>query len=246
VTPATTLPLAANPLPAADTMAASTQETCPITTTVRALGLVTALAASSFAASSASAAEKSSGVVEFMNQIRALCGASFAGRVVTNLPKPDPIPEDPFEGKVMIMHVRDCTTDQIRIPFHVGEDRSRTWILHRTEEGLKLQHDHRHEDGTPAALTLYGGDSRGRGKASRQEFPADRESRALFRQQNLPASNENVWVLEIDPESKPNRTFAYELVRPGRRFRVEFDLTRRVPNPPPTWAAQAMRRATPQ
>jgi hypothetical protein len=27
------------------------------------------------------------------------------------------------------MHVRDCGPDSIRIPFHVGADRSRTWLI---------------------------------------------------------------------------------------------------------------------
>jgi hypothetical protein len=31
--------------------------------------------------------------------------------------------------------------------------------------------------------------------------------------------------------------FAYELRRPNRHFRVEFDLTRPVPAPPPPWGA---------
>jgi hypothetical protein len=34
-------------------------------------------------------------------------------------------------------------------------------------------------------------------------------------------SNTNVWSLEQTPE-----TFTYELARPGRLFRVAFDLTR--------------------
>ena len=46
------------------------------------------------------------------------------------------------------MHVRECSEDAIRIPFHVGEDRSRTWVVTRTANGLRLKHDHRHEDGS--------------------------------------------------------------------------------------------------
>jgi len=33
--------------------------------------------------------------------------------------------------------------------------------------------------------------------------------------------------------------FAYELSRPGRLFRVEFDLTVSVPPPPPPWGHRA-------
>jgi hypothetical protein len=35
---------------------------------------------------------------------------------------------------------------------------------------------------------------------------------------------ENVWAMEVHPA----RMFAYELRRPGRFFRVEFDLSRPV------------------
>jgi hypothetical protein len=38
-------------------------------------------------------------------------------------------------------------------------------------------------------------------------------------------------------EVHPGRMFAYELRRPNRHFRVEFDLTRPVPAPPPPWGA---------
>jgi hypothetical protein len=42
------------------------------------------------------------------------------------------------------------------------------------EDGrLRFRHDHRHEDGTPEDLTLYGGYSDGTGTAFVQYFPAD-------------------------------------------------------------------------
>ncbi len=40
--------------------------------------------------------------------------------------------------------------------------------------------------------------------------------------ENIAASTQNVWAMEAEP----GRAFAYELRRPGRFFRVEFDLTR--------------------
>jgi hypothetical protein len=58
------------------------------------------------------------------------------------------------------MHVRTCSENALRIPFHVGDDHSRTWVITRTENGLRLKHDHRHEDGSEDAVTQYGGDSR--------------------------------------------------------------------------------------
>jgi hypothetical protein len=71
----------------------------------------------------------------------------------------------------------------------------------------------------------------------RQEFPVDADSRALFEREGLEASVGNTWAIEIDPDAK----FVYELARPGRLFRVEFDLTRPVPIPPAAWGTEAKR-----
>jgi hypothetical protein len=167
----------------------------------------------------------------FFRQLSTLCGKAFAGRVVADTPAPTGA--DPFAQGPLVMHVRECTRDTIRIPFHVGADRSRTWVVTRTWQGLRLKHDHRHADGTPDALTQYGGDTRDAGTAGRQEFPADGESRAMFLAQGRAVSVDNVWALEI----APGRVFVYELARPGRLFRVEFDLTRPVAPPPAPWGA---------
>ena len=131
------------------------------------------------------------------------------------------------------MHVRECSDREIRIPFHVGADRSRTWVITRTGSGLRLKHDHRHEDGSEDALTQYGGDTASAGTAERQEFPADRHSKDMFLRGNIPASADNVWAMEARDER-----FAYELRRPNRFFRVEFDLTRPVAPPPPPWGSR--------
>ena len=142
-------------------------------------------------------------------------------------------------GQRLVMHVADCTPDRIRIPFHVGTDRSRTWVVTRTASGLRLKHDHRHEDGTPDALTNYGGDTTGPGAPERQEFPVDAESIALLQREGRAASVANVWAMEAN-----GLLFAYELRRPAgpnvRHFRVEFDLGRAVPTPPPAWGAASL------
>ena len=164
---------------------------------------------------------------DFFKRIAALCGKAYAGRIAAD--EPAATGPDPFRGQALVMHVRECGGDAIRMPFHVGNDRSRTWVLTRTASGLRLKHDHRHEDGSADALTMYGGDTTGSGSVSRQEFPVDAESRALFTREGRAVSNANVWAMEIEP----NRVLVYELARPGRRFRVEFDLTRPVPAPPP-------------
>ncbi len=168
----------------------------------------------------------------FLAAVAAHCGKAYAGEVVED--NPAPAGEDPFAGKRLVMHVRGCDdpSQELRIPFHVGDDHSRTWVLSRTEHGLRLKHDHRHRDGSPDAITLYGGDSKPPGTAQRQEFPADTDSVAMFRKADMLASTHNTWAMEIEPDEQ----FVYELTRPdGRRFRVVFDLTRPVAEPPAPW-----------
>jgi len=164
----------------------------------------------------------------FFANLTALCGQAFAGRVVST-----DAADAQFASQPLVMHVRTCSASEIRVPFHVGDNRSRTWVVTRTPTGLRLKHDHRHEDGSEDRLTQYGGDTASAGTALRQDFPADDFSKQLFRDNNIPASVDNVWAMEIEP----GRVFAYELRRPNRFFRVEFDLTRPIAAPPPPWGA---------
>ena len=165
----------------------------------------------------------------FFERLAALCGKAYEGRVVS-----PPVEADAsFGGKRLVMHVRKCSTNEIQIPFHVGEDRSRTWVVTRTGTGLRLKHDHRHADGSEDALTQYGGDTAGSGTAERQEFPADQFSKDMFVRQDRAVSVPNVWAMEVHP----GRTFGYELRRPGRFFRVDFDLTKPVAPPPAPWGS---------
>lgn len=165
---------------------------------------------------------------QFFANLSALCGQSFEGRVVTTDAR-----DAAFASQRLVMHVRECSATEIRAPFHVGDDRSRTWVITRTGAGLRLKHDHRHQDGEEDVLTQYGGDTISEGTAARQEFPADEHSRALFIAQNIPLSAANIWAIEVHPGS----AFVYELRREGRHFRVEFDLTRPVAPPPPPWGS---------
>lgn len=167
----------------------------------------------------------------FFDQLSRLCGQAFEGRITANEPA---APNDPFVGQRLVMHVRSCEPDRVLVPFHVGEDRSRTWVVSRHDDRLRLKHDHRHADGTEDELTQYGGDTTAPGTPSRQEFPADAFSIDLFTRTNRAVSNTNVWAMEVHP----GRMFAYELARPNRRFRVEFDLTTPVSAPPAPWGHQ--------
>ena len=153
---------------------------------------------------------------QFFAGLKQLCGKTFAGKLVTT----DAADAD-FAGKALVMGAVACTEGEVAIPFAVGENRSRTWLITRTAGGVRLKHVHKHDDGTEDAVSRYGGDSIAPGTATRQEFPADDFSKQLFTANKLERSLTNVWAVEV----VPGKLFAYELRRPGRFFRVEFDLT---------------------
>jgi hypothetical protein len=158
--------------------------------------------------------------------LRGLCGEAYAGALAHG-----EAADDAFAGQPMTLHVRRCEDERIEIPFHVGEDRSRTWVVSRTATALELKHDHRHEDGTEDEVTWYGGHTDSPGTEVAQLFPADEYSKELFAEHGLPQSAANVWSLEIVPGER----FSYLLRRPGRHFQVDFDLTEPVAPPPPPW-----------
>lgn len=156
---------------------------------------------------------------QFFSNLSELCGQRFVGQVVTD----DPVDDD-FRNSRLLMHVRDCSDEEIRIPFWVGEDRSRTWVITRTDTGLRLKHDHRDPDGTTHTLHWYGGDTASEGTTTRQEFPVDQESIDLFNANDRAVSTTNVWAVEVNP----GETYVYELARENRLLRVAFDLTNPV------------------
>lgn len=150
----------------------------------------------------------------FFRNLSALCGNAYEGRTEFVLR-----PDDPFLTARLVMRVDSCGAAEIRIPFDVDEDRSRTWILTLSPEGLLFKHDHRHPDGTPDEITMYGGWARPGGTEHRQSFPADAHTAEL-----IPDAATNVWTLELDPE---RGTFTYHLERhDATRFRAVFDLGR--------------------
>jgi len=166
----------------------------------------------------------------FFNKLSSYCGKAFAGKL-TSFNKSD---TKSFSGAA-IMHVRSCSESETRVPFHVGEDHSRTWVITKTLTGLRLKHDHRHQDGSEDKLTQYGGDTINAGSTTRQEFPADAFSKAMFERDGMKVSMENTWAVEIND----NEIFAYELRRPNRHFRLEFDLSKPVAIPPAPWGSDS-------
>lgn len=158
---------------------------------------------------------------KFWENLRNHCGKAYAGELIS--PESDPR----FSGR-LVMHVRACEEGRIRIPFFVGEDRSRTWVLTIDEEGLiQLKHDHRHEDGSEDQVTQYGGKASNTGSATTQFFPADQFTANL-----LPAAVGNVWWITVDDTS-----FSYNLRRLGSPtlFTVKFDLTQPIEVPEAPW-----------
>lgn len=157
----------------------------------------------------------------FFNKIKQHCNKSYEGKVTAGAGNDD------FSKNKLVMHVRSCEENRIRIPFFVGDDRSRTWILKLENDRILLKHDHRHEDGSEDKVTQYGGWTPNAGLDSIQIFPADSYTRDLY-----PHTANNVWWITINETE-----FTYNLRRIGseRVFTVTFDLSKEVATPQAPW-----------
>jgi hypothetical protein len=166
----------------------------------------------------------------FWQELSKLCGKAYAGMIAV-----DTSNSADFAGKALVMHVRSCEKNRIRIPFFVGDDRSRTWVLTRKGDRLELKHDHRHEDGKPDKVTMYGGTSNNPGEPTRQFFPADEETVKVVNPPagNAPSAAANIWWIEV----VPGEFFTYNLRRlaSDRLFTVKFDTTKPIKAPAPPW-----------
>ncbi|ACA84685.1 hypothetical protein [Shewanella woodyi] len=161
----------------------------------------------------------------FFDSIAAHCGKAYEGTVIGATSA-----DSSFSGKKLVMHVRECSDNELKVPFHVGDDHSRTWVITKTQHGLHLAHDHRHKDGSEDKVTMYGGMTAMMGSATEQSFPVDAYSINNFRENGLDVSVTNVWHMYIKPTE-----FTYRLTRENRDFRVDFDLTKPVDLPPVPW-----------
>lgn len=157
----------------------------------------------------------------FWNQLQEHCGKAYEGTITEG------IGNDDFDGKKLLMHVRSCDENEIKIPFFVGKNKSRTWILRLNDGKIQLKHDHRQADGSEDQITQYGGISSNTGLSNIQVFPADEETAEL-----IPAAATNVWWITLDDE-----IFSYNLKRIGAtsNFKVVFDLTTPVATPDAPW-----------
>ena len=159
---------------------------------------------------------------QFFDNIKKHCGKSYEGTVTAGARE-----GDGFSENRLVMHVRSCEDNRIRIPFFVGDNKSRTWILTLDNDRILLKHDHRHEDGSDDKVTMYGGWSSNAGTPNMQFFPADQ-----FTSNLIDYATFNVWWITIDDKS-----YTYNLQRVGsnRVFSVTFDLTKEVETPSAPW-----------
>lgn len=163
-------------------------------------------------------AQTKPGSIQFWDKLKVHCGNAYEGTITEGADNPA------FKDKKLIMHIKSCEQDRIRIPFFVGEDKSRTWVLKYGNQRILLKHDHRHEDGSEDKVTQYGGWTTNDGLPEIQIFPADQETAVL-----IPLAATNVWWISIN-----NEFFTYNLKRIGtdRLFTVKFDLSKPLPEKP--------------
>lgn len=86
---------------------------------MKAFSLAAALLVSGCATAAAPSADPQDA---FFSRLTALCGRAFEGRIAS----PPVALDSSFAGKRLVMHVRDCSAEEIRIRFHVGDNRSPT------------------------------------------------------------------------------------------------------------------------
>lgn len=151
----------------------------------------------------------------FFNELKSLEGKTFYGKAIY---MPDTTNANDFWGKELKFTVNKSKNSVLRLPFQVGENKSRTWVLTKSKKGIQLKHDHRHDDGTPDSITNYGGDSDTEiSTALAQYFPADEFTAKL-----IPAAATNRWIMEFSADKKK---FYYILERNKvLRFKAEFNL----------------------
>ncbi len=171
-------------------------------------------------------AQELPGSVEFFNTLKSHCGKSYEGTITAGGKE-----GDGFMGEKLTMHVRSCEGNTIRVPFFVGEDKSRTWVLTLGEDNrILLKHDHRHKDGSEEEVTQYGGMSSNTGLPNIQFFPADQHTSDLISRASV-----NVWWFTIDESF-----ISYNLrgISNDRIFTVKFDLSKEVATPAAPWGSE--------
>lgn len=166
-------------------------------------------------------AERSEAQDEFWAELQSLCGLAFEGALMMAPPGDTQI--DPRAR--LVIDFRDCTEDMIRAPLHVGDDRSRTLVFLRRDDGLELRHDHRRPDGSEGEVTWYGTTTIDGGWPFLQDFVTVRDGVRVG------------WRVELHPDYR----FNYGTIRDELwGHLLEFDITREVEPPPPAWGFDSL------
>jgi hypothetical protein len=167
-------------------------------------------------------AQDSSGQDKFMEKLKKHCGKAYEGTITAGGRE-----GDGFTGQRLVMRVLSCSENQVKIPFFVGDNKSRTWILTQKGTELELKHDHRHEDGTDDKVTMYGGTTSNTGSETMQFFPADQFTCNL-----ISYGCGNVWWITLE-----DTKYTYNLRRIGsdRLFTVTFDLSKPIESSEKPW-----------
>ncbi|KKO44921.1 hypothetical protein WG68_13520 [Arsukibacterium ikkense] len=167
---------------------------------------------------------------QFFQQLSKQCGNAYPGKLTL-----EPEGDDMLTGtELLIVHFRECSDTQLKLPFHIeleasqSWNRSRTWIITKHPEQLELRHDHRTQQGDDDKVTMYGGFSVGAGTVIRQQF------------QSLERTAESGyfrgWRIEIEPGVR----YTYGTVRGEEwSWRIDFDLSQPLAElPPAPWGHQ--------
>ena len=153
----------------------------------------------------------------FFENLRALCGRTFGGRTILA-----PVDDRTFEPARLYMIVDACDGDEIRVPFIVGGDDSRTWVFQMREEGLTFFHEHLRPDGTEHEVSGFGGHASEDGSPVFQSFPD------FWATAETPPADHRIWRLRLDAD---HGLFVYYLDRGGQpAYRLVFHLG--PPSPP--------------
>lgn len=162
--------------------------------------------------------EKPNKQEKFLANYQEFCGYAYEGKATIN----EISSGGAFENVRLIMILETCEDDLIRMPFYVGSDHSRTWVIQMKDGHLHLSHDHRYEDGSQHEANFYGGYSDDRGTDFKQYFPADEQTI-----KERPGRLINTWSKAFDIEGG---NYFYRLYQNDvLRFEVVFDLTNQLP-----------------
>ena len=76
-------------------------------------------------------AQETPNSILFWDSLQSHCGKAYEGEIIAGGKA-----GDGFVGEKLVMHFRSCEKNTIRIPFFVGKDKSRTWVLTKNEKNL--------------------------------------------------------------------------------------------------------------